>query len=364
MPQWGRLFPAAFPMPSLDIGRIEEARALCQSSEIIDLHIDTLIPVRIWGFDPLAGRRRWPFGRFFFGHLDLPRSQRGGLSGAMWSITTNPYRGAKGRWRAFQRTLTRFRALADASEGQLCLVRNLSEYRAARARGSHAALLSIQGGNGLEAAPGEAAGVPDDLLTRVTLIHMTHSVYGGTSAPFNPFRRQRGLTDRGRALVEQLNHQRVFVDLAHIHPRAFWDAVEVHDATQPLIVTHTGVCGVNPHWRNIDDDQLRAVADTGGVIGIIFHPPYLRPRGGSRGVALIVDHIAHVVETVGEDFAAVGSDYDGAISPPTGLRGSDCYPNLVAEMLSRGWSDARIQKILGENFLRSFGELRPGKTQR
>ena len=77
-------------------------------------------------------------------------------------------------------------------------------------------------------------------------------------------------------------------------------------------------------------------------------------------MALIVDHIAHVVNTVGEDFAAVGSDYDGAISPPVLLRGSDCYPNLVSEMLSRGWTDTRIQKILGENFLRCFGELRPG----
>jgi membrane dipeptidase len=339
---------------------MDEAQSLCRASEILDLHIDTLIPVRIWGFDPLEGRRRWPLGRFFFGHLDLPRAQRGGLSGAMWSITTNPYRSARGRWRAFERTLERFRNLANSSDGKLCLVRSLSEYRDVRARGAHAALLSIQGGNSLEGAPDGAGSVPDDLLTRVTLVHMTHSVYGGTSAPFNPFRRQRGLTDQGRALVEQLNARRVFVDLAHIHPQAFWDAVEVHDDSQPLIVTHTGVSGVNPHWRNIDDDQLRAIADTGGVVGIIFHPPYLRPRGGSRGVALIVDHIAHVVNTVGEDFAAVGSDYDGAISPPVLLRGSDCYPNLVSEMLSRGWTDTRIQKILGENFLRCFGELRPG----
>jgi len=201
--------------------------------------------------------------------------------------------------------------------------------------------------------------VPDNLLTRVTLIHLTHSTYGGTSAPFNPFRRHRGLTSKGRELVEQLDELRVFVDLAHIHPDAFWDAVEAHDKSKPLILTHTGVCGVHRHWRNVDDSQLRAVADSGGVIGVIFHPPYLRPRGGSSGAALVVDHIAHIVEVVGEDHAAIGSDFDGAISPHPQLRGADCYPQLVAEMLRRGWSTDRIQKIMGANFLASWARLRP-----
>jgi membrane dipeptidase len=74
----------------------------------------------------------------------------------------------------------------------------------------------------------------------------------------------------------------------------------------------------------------------------------------------VVDHIAHVVDTVGEDHAAIGSDFDGAISPHPDLRGADRYPMLVEEMLRRGWSADRIQKILGENFLRCLGQLRPG----
>ena len=79
------------------------------------------------------------------------------------------------------------------------------------------------------------------------------------------------------------------------------------------------------------------------------------------GPALVVDHIAHIVDTVGEDHAAIGSDFDGAISPHPALRGADCYPKLVAEMLSRGWSVERIQKILGGNFLASWSRLRPSQ---
>ena len=347
------------PSLSKDAGKSREAMELCTESELIDLHIDTLIPVRLWGFDPIGGSTRWPLGRHFFGHLDLERANRGGLTGGMWSITTNPFRSAKGRWKAFCRTLDRFQRMAEHSDGKLELVRNRKEYSQAQQRGAHAALLSIQGGNSLQGAPNGAASVENQLLTRVTLVHMTHSVYGGTSLPYNPFRRKHGLTHRGRELVAQLNELKVFVDLSHIHPQAFWDVVDVHRADQPLILTHTGVCGVNPHWRNVDDEQLKAVADTGGVIGVIFHPPYLRPKGGSVGAALVVDHIAHIVETVGEDHAAIGSDFDGAISPHASLRGADCYPQLVEEMLHRGWTSERIQKILGQNFLNCWERLRP-----
>jgi len=343
---------------ALRLGISEEAVDLCRDSDLIDLHVDTFIPPRLWGYDPLVRHRSGPLGRHFFGHLDLYRMADGGVTGAMWSITTNPFRTARGRWKVFQRNLERLQRLVQRSEGQMELVRDLGEYRAARERGAHAVLLSIQGGHALEAAPKGAASVPDRLLTRVTLVHMMHSVYGGSSLPLNPFRRRQGLTSRGRELVEQLDQQRIFVDLAHIHRNAFWDVVKVHDPSRPLILTHTGVCGVNPHWRNVDDEQLRAVADSGGVAGIIFHAHYLRKKG-SVGAALVVDHIEHVVKTVGEDYAAIGSDFDGAISPHPRLRSADRYPVLVEEMLRRGWSEDRIQKVLGANFLRCFEQLRP-----
>jgi membrane dipeptidase len=246
------------------------------------------------------------------------------------------------------------------SSGTVRVARTLAEYREVRAAGAHACLVAVQGGNALDAAPDGPASIPDRLVTRVTLLHLTSSALGTTSTPIPSLRRHKGLTAKGKALVEQLDAARVFVDLAHIHPDGFWDAVEVHDPSLPLLATHTGVAGVTPHWRNLDDDQLRAIADTGGVVGIIFSVHFLRGRHGHRDAAMIVEHLAHVVKVVGEDFAALGSDLDGAIVPPPDLRGVDRWPRLVQAMLDRGWKEPRIRKILGENFLRAFGALRPG----
>ena len=341
------------------LGISEAAVELCRDSDLIDLHIDTFIPPRLWGYDPLVRHRGGPLGRHFFGHLDLFRMADGGLDGAMWSITTNPFRPAKARWRVFEKNLRGLQALVARSKGHLAIATTRAEYEDARSRGAHAVLVAIQGGNALSAAPDGIRSTPPGLITRVTLVHLTNSSLGGTSAPFHYLRRSKGLTAAGQEMVEALNEARVFVDLAHIHETGFWDAVQVHDASQPLIATHTGVDGVRRHWRNLSDAQIKAVADTGGVVGVIFSTAFLRRSGGPRDGRMIVEHMEHVINVGGEGAAAVGSDYDGAISPPFDLAGGDSYPRLVQHMLDAGWSDDRVRRVLGANFLRAFGDLRP-----
>jgi len=341
------------------IGCSLDAVQLARRSELIDLHVDTFIPSRLWGYDPMARHRGGPLGRFFFGHLDVPRMLDGGLDGAMWSITTNPLRTPRARWRVFLRNLARLRGLISRSGGRLIEVRTAAGYRAARARGAHACLIAVQGLNALEAAPDGVLSLPDDGLVRATLVHLTNAVYGATSSPLGAGRANKGLTDAGREAVTQLNTKRIFVDLAHIHERAFFDAVAVHDRSQPLLVSHTGVAAVCPHWRNLSDAQIKAIADTGGTIGIIFHRPFLRRPGGPTDAGMVVEHIAHVLGVAGEDFVSLGSDYDGAITPPADLAGADRYPRLVQVLLETGLAERQIEKILGANFLRAFALLRP-----
>ncbi len=338
------------------LGIPAEAVELCRSAELIDLHLDSFIPVRLWGYD-LFARHSGLLGGRFFGQLDVPRMLDGGLDGGMWSITTNPTRGAKGRLAVLARNVARLRALVSGSGGRLAIARTRGEYDAVRRTGAHAVLVAIQGGNALEAAPEGPAFVPDDLLTRVTVVHLSNSIYGATSSPAS--RGKHGLTERGRELVRQLDQARVFVDLAHIDRQGFWDAVKVHDRSRPLIVTHTGVCGVHEHWRNLDDAQVKAVADSGGTIGVMFQRSFLQPKGRANDGRLVIDHLEHIIQIAGEDCASIGSDYDGAIVPPPDLRSADAYPRLVAYMLERGWSDVRIRKVLGDNFLRAFALLRP-----
>ncbi len=340
------------------LGVTEHAVALTHDSEFVDLHLDSFIPPRVYGYDLYKRHKRplLPGGRFF-GHLDVPRMLEGGLSAGLWSITTNPFRTARSRWRVFQKNLVDFKSFVEASDGRLAFARDLAEYREVRASGAHAVLLSIQGGNALQAAPDGPASV-GRLLTRVTVVHLTNACYGASSSPVSMLRGHRGLTEVGRTFVRQLDAERVFVDLAHIHPDGFWDAVETHDDSLPLIVTHSGVDGVKPHWRNLDDKQIKAIADSGGVVGVMFHRGFLCRRGGPRDGRAVVEHLDHLVKVGGEDCVAIGTDYDGAVAPPTDLVSADAYPRLVQHLLDAGWTDDRVRKCLGGNFLRAWGDLR------
>jgi membrane dipeptidase len=249
------------------------------------------------------------------------------------------------------------RTIADSSD-EIRLVRTFSEYRAARAAGKHAAFLGIQGGNALDGTPDSVERLdPLDIL-RVTLLHLSNSSIGLTSSPLRAGP-DRGLSASGRELVERLESARIFVDLAHISPQGFWDAVEVHDASLPLLVTHTGVASVHRHWRNLDDSQIRAIADSGGVVGIMFHGAFLGPSLWGGRAEAVVEHIAHVVRLVGADYAALGSDFDGNIVPPRDLSSVLELPRLVELMQKRGFDAETIRKVLGENFLRVLARVRP-----
>ena len=340
--QWAR---------TLDVS--QEAVELYRRSDVIDLHIDSFIWHRLFGYDVRQRNSRGWLGRRFYGHADLPRAIDGGLTGATWVITTNPFRTRRGRLRAFQQNLQRLRSALDETPG-VRHVRDTTEYQAARAAGEHGAFIGIQGGNALDDGLEALELLQDGAVLRVTLVHFTGARAATSSAPWKS--RMAPLTDFGRDYVRRLNELRIGVDLAHINRRGFFDVVEVHDPSLPLFVTHTGVSGVYEHWRNVDDEQLKAIADTGGTIGVIAQTFFLGRR--NVNAATVVDHIQHIVDTVGEDHASIGTDWDGAIIPPADLVEPYMLPRLVQEMLDRRWSDVRIAKILGGNVLRVVELLR------
>jgi membrane dipeptidase len=339
------------------LGISREAVELYLASDVLDLHLDSFIWTRVFGYDL---RKRHGDGLFrarFYSQVDFPRVREAGMTGATWAVTTNPWRRAAARPRMLLENLRRLQAIFDSAPGDFRVVRNAAEYRAARAAGRHGAFLGIQGGNALDRDLDALDLIPDDLVLRITLVHLSSSRIGATSAPTGS-RRGQGLTDFGRSFVERLDAKRIFVDLAHINREGFFDAVAAHDPSLPLVVTHTGVCGVTPHWRNLDDEQLRAIADTGGTIGVMYQSSFLGERTWGGRAEGVVRHLEHIVATVGEDFASLGSDWDGAIIPPRDLRTPRELPRLVEFMLRRGWSPDRIGKILGGNFLRAVAALR------
>ncbi len=340
---------------SLGISR--EAVEIYLGADVIDLHIDTFIWTRIFGYDLRRRHGRGLFGARFYGQADLPRLREARVTGGIWSITTNPLRRASRRAAVFRKNLDRLQEIFSTVPDDVAICRTASEYRDAKRDGKHAAFVGIQGGNALD-AEGALAAIDPGLLIKVTLVHLSTSTLGTTSAPLGGSGDGR-LTDRGREYVATLNQHRIFVDLAHINRQGFFDALEVHDKTQPFIVSHTGIAGVHQHWRNVDDDQLRAVARSGGVVGVMYQSSFLGdPLLGGKA-ASIVDHLAHIVSVIGDDHASLGSDWDGAIITPRDMQTCLELPRLVQLMLDRGWSAERIHKILGKSFLRALEMLRP-----
>ena len=339
---------------SLGISR--EAVDLYLASDVIDLHIDSFIWHRVFGYDL---RRRHGSGLLranLFSQVDFPRALEARLTGAIWVITTNPLKGGESRRETFLGNLLELEELFASVSREFELVRDHAGYLRAKSAGKHAAFLGIQGGNALDHDP-YTLNLLDGRVVRITLVHLSSSTLGTTSSPLQ-LGQDDGLSERGRDYVRKLDEKRIFVDLAHVSRRGFWDAVDVHDRSLPLIVTHTGVCGVHDHWRNLDDAQLRAVADSGGTVGIMYHWPFLGPGARSRGVDAILRHLEHIVATVGDDHASLGSDWDGAILTPRDMPTCLELPRLVQGMLDRGWTAERIRKVLGENFLRALRHLR------
>ena len=335
------------------LGVSREAIDLYLASDVVDLHVDTFIWTRIFGYDLTRRHGAGLLGASFYGHADLPRLREAQVSGAVWIVTTNPLRRAARRATTLAGNLRRLQGILGARD-DVALVSSAADYRAARAAGRHAAWIGVQGGTAFDGDP-DAVARAAGAVVLVTIVHLTSSHLGRTSAPGGG---DGPLADDGRALVAELNRHRILMDLAHINRRGFFDALAVHDRSQPAVVSHTGVTGVHPHWRNVDDEQLRAIADLGGTIGIIYEPTFLGDPKWRGRAARIVDHLRHVVETVGDDFASLGSDWDGAIVTPRDMPTCLELPRLVQLMLERGFTAERIGKILGGNWLRVVAHTR------
>lgn len=332
----------------------DEARALHDDADVIDLHVDSFIWRRIFGYD--FRRRHAAFTRgVMMSQFDLPRAREAGVNGATWVITTNPLGDSRDREGSFFENLGELTALLESPEAQARVVRSAAEYRAARAAGLHGAFVGVQGGNALAHSLDAIDRLSPGIILRVTLLHLTSSRLGATSSPLGG---NQGLTPYGKDYVRRLNAHKILVDLAHISRAGFWDAVDAHDRTTPLVVTHTGVSGVFAHWRNLDDAQLRAVADSGGTVGIMYHSEYLGDPMFRGRLDTVVRHLEHVVNVAGEDHVSLGSDWDGSIITPRDMSTVLELPRLTQALLERHWTEERIRKLLGGNFLRVVASVR------
>jgi membrane dipeptidase len=323
---------------------LAEARALHDRHPAIDLHADTLMWGRWFGYDLLT-RHHPPLPRkALLGHVDLPRMREGGVGAQFFGLVSLPI---LGRVRGLRRAIDEQIDVLDqtvARTSAIRLAKTGADVEAARREGAASALLGIEGAHALE---GDLDNLDHFARRGVRYLGLLHFSANEAGYPaYGRGARDEGLTGWGRELVTRCEAHDVIVDLAHINRRGFLDACAM--ARKPVIVSHTGVLGAFRHWRNIDDAQLRAVADLGGCVGVIFCPRYL----GGDGLEPVIKHLRHIIDVVGEDCPALGSDWDGFIVPTRELADPTGLPNLTAALLDAGFREETIAKILRDNALR------------
>jgi len=161
-----------------------------------------------------------------------------------------------------------------------------------------------------------------------------------------------GLTDAGKELVKSCNDLGIMIDLAHLNEKGFWDVAEL--SSHPLVSTHTAAGSLIPKARNLSDEQLKAIGDSDGVVGIIFSVNDIaggkRPKDNAP-ISKIIDHIRYVADLIGVDHVAFGSDFDGT-KIPSELGDVSGYPKLVSLLIEEGFNSQEMEKICSQNWIR------------
>ena len=373
----------ALSLPAAD--DMERARRIQSEVIGIDSHIDTLQRVLMEHVD--LGRRLPD------GEVDLVRLREGGMHTpffALWVPTF--YKGSE----AVRRTLDlrdAMQSVLDRHPDRVELALTAADVERIVHAHKIAAVLTIEGGHQ----------IADDLavlrmyqrmgIRSMTLTHFRNNDWADSSTD-TP--QHNGLTEFGKEVVREMNRIGMIVDVSHVSDKTFYDALAV--STKPVIASHSSCRAISSLPRNMTDDMLRALAKNGGVVGINFGGGFLsqkeaevtmrdinrighsepnltgkelddyhtrmhmqdnwaHPKPTTATLDDVVAHIDHVVKVAGIDHVGIGSDYDGIAEVPIGLEDESKMPALTAALLKKGYSEADIKKIMGENTLRVMREV-------
>jgi len=305
---------------------------------IVDLHDDTMHNVQSGKRDVT---RRSPVG-----HSDLPRFREGGVDVQVFALFVHPSEADRGRQR-ISALLDAFDHLAASNRSALAAVTSAAEIRQLHGTGRLAVVLAVENGSALEGDPAYV-----DVLFRrgVRMMGLTWNNSNGL-ADGALESTHGGLAPAGRAVLQRMQDVGMVVDVSHLSEKSFWDVLAATHG--PIVATHSNAAGLTSHRRNLTGDQLRAMAERGGVVGVNFVPAFL----GGASLAQVLEHITYLVSLMGADGVALGSDFDGFTGRVNGLEDVSRLPALTAALLGRSYKSETIRKILGENALRVFGEV-------
>ncbi len=309
------------------------------------------------------------------GNITLQKCHSGGFAGGLFAIwpTNDPSTKVDpmatlrefpeiSQARALTDTLAQaalFSRLTRSWPDALRACRSVAEIEAARAEGAIAAVLHLEGA--------EAIGPDLDLLHLLYAagLRSLGPVWSrpnafGAGVPFNfPASPNTGpgLTDAGRDLVRECDRLGILVDLSHLNEAGFWNVARI--SQRPLVATHSAAHAITPATRNLTDAQLKAMAERGGLVGLNFGCAFVRPDGVKNrdtGPDVLIRHLDHLLDILGEDGVALGSDFDGTMIPNF-LKDAAGLPKLTKAMQAAGYGDALIAKITWGNWMGVLGRV-------
>ncbi|MFF0781066.1 MULTISPECIES: dipeptidase [unclassified Streptomyces] len=367
-------------MPSLD-----EARELLREFPVVDGHNDLPWALREQVSYDLDAR---DIASAQHGHLhtDIPRLRAGGVGAQYWSVYVPSDR--PGAVPATLEQIDCVRQLIDRYPADLAPALTAADMEAARQDGRIASLMGAEGGHSIANSLGTLRGLYALGVRYMTLTHNDNNDWAD-SATDEP--KAGGLSAFGHEVVREMNRLGMLVDLSHVAATTMMDALDT--STAPVIFSHSSSRAVCDHPRNIPDDVLERLPANGGMAMVTFVPKFVLQaavdwtvaadanlrahgfhhldttaeamkvhrafeEGNPRPVATVstvADHLDHMREVAGIDHLGIGGDYDGTAFTPDGLDDVSGYPNLLAELLDRGWSRADLAKLTWQNAVRVLG---------
>ncbi len=219
----------------------------------------------------------------------------------------------------------------------------------------------VHGVEGSQALAGHLDRIPELVLRGVRLFGPVHARDNDLAdSATDPHPSRGGLTDEGERFVRAVYAAGALVDVSHSSDEAFEDVVRIaREIGRPVVASHSNARALAHHARNLTDEQLRAVAATGGVVGLNFHTPFLRADGEAATVDDVVRHALHMTRIMGSDHLAIGSDLDGEIRPAEGLGSHAGIPALVRALCRAGIQGSALRGLLGDNARRVIGTAAP-----
>lgn len=320
------------------------AEQIHQKAKVIDGHCDTIINII---------NKKIDFGiKNSKGHLDIPRLREGGVDIQVFAIYVEDIYKPNN---ALKRTLQMYDIFIQEIENQqrqLSLITDYDQIEKIEKQHKIGAILSIEGGESLE---GDLGVLRVLYQLGFRLITLTWNHRNQIADGVGEARTNGGLTEFGVKVVGEMNRLGMLIDVSHLSEKGFWDVIQT--SKHSVIASHSNAYALCPHPRNLKDEQVKALSDRGGVVGVTFVPNFLTNEGKNATIEDVLNHIDHFVEVGGINCVGIGSDFDGTRYLPYHLDGADKMSNITAGLVKRGYKETDILKILGGNFLRVFREI-------